>query len=212
MPKKLGGKVQRFTVGGSTFHADRWYKLPPQSVQLLEPIPQSRFTATKMFQVVSEAEYVEITRRELANAMLGSAGADALAVLHGLQGAPALGKSAKSKTKPSDFAKLKVEEVDQTHGLRAAVTKDAADPDEDDDLDLDDEDEDDTGPTKPDADPKETAVVDPTKAGQPDIEGLRTKAQAAELAATYGLDFDSKEMTLTEMKKRLTAEIFGTED
>lgn len=205
MPKKLGGKVQRFTVGGTTFHADRWYKLPIQSVKLLEPIPQSRFTATKMFQVVSEAEYVEITRRELANAMLGSSGADALAVLNGLQGAPALGKSSKSKTKPSDFAKLKVEEVDQTHGLRAAVNKDAED--EDDDLDLDDEDGEEETKESSESEPK----VDPAKAGQPDIEGIRTKAQAAELAAAYGLTLDAKEMTLTDMKKALTAEIYGAD-
>lgn len=209
MPKKLGGKVQRFTAGGTTFYADRWYKLPLASAQAVEGLTQSRFTTTKMFQVVDEAEYVEINRKELATAMLGSSNADALALLNGLQGLPALGKSAKSKTKKSDFAALQVSEVEQTAGLRAAVVAKTEDPD-DEDEDLDEGDEGDDEGKGEDGEPK-APVIDPAKTGQPDIEGLTRKADAVALGASYGLEFDSKTQTLADMKKALTKEIFGDE-
>jgi len=190
MPESEGGKCKRLTISGQTFMAGRWYRMNDRSLQMVRPLMQAR--GIPYFQVLTEKEWRETTRKELAAAMAGQLGGDAIAALQGLVGGPQVSSSPKTGPTKSSFEGLEADELGAGEGISKA-TSDVGVDDGDEDLDADVAD----GPD-PDADTG------------PDIDGLRTKKDAVALGEDYGIELDP-DAKLSEMKDRLTAEIYGDE-
>jgi len=117
---KVGALCRRLTVGGMLFEEDRWYELPPVVAGKLRKLVQD--SGAPYFQIVeTESEWREITRRELAAAMVGPAGAALADLFQPQQIAPSPLPKEEGKSIPSAFGKIAAKEVEPAAVTRAAA-------------------------------------------------------------------------------------------
>lgn len=118
--KNTGAMARRVTVGGMLFEEERWYELDPRKAAMLRPLKQD--SGAPLFQIIeTEEEWREITRRELAMAMVGPTGAALADLFRPQKQAPSPLPKEEGKTIPSSFGKLSAKEVEPAAVTRAAA-------------------------------------------------------------------------------------------
>lgn len=112
--KGKGARAKRVVVGSKLFVSGKWYEMPRVAAEKLRPLRQS--TGVPYFDVMSEEEFRETARREVAAAMVAS-GLAGLA----MQGAelPRAVPPPKDGPRTSKFAGLEAaaREVDTSRGV-----------------------------------------------------------------------------------------------